>query len=158
MSDYDVAQVCPNGHVTNDSSRDYPAQNMEFCDRCGEKTITACPHCREPIRGAYSDSYRTGNYRPPAYCHKCGGEFPWTERKSRAAIELFIEESGSTGEQAQEFEQAVHDIVRDTPQTPVASRRFLRAMTKVTKETAGAIRDVLVDVVSEAAKKMIWPT
>jgi hypothetical protein len=36
MGSYDIAQVCPNGHVANDSTQRDPEFNMEFCDKCGE--------------------------------------------------------------------------------------------------------------------------
>ena len=45
----DTMQVCPNGHVINASFRKRPYLNKDFCDKCGEKTITNCPKCDKPI-------------------------------------------------------------------------------------------------------------
>ena len=96
------------------------------------------------------------DYNPPGFCYKCGTEFPWTERKKIAAIELFIEETQDQDEQ-REFRESVEQIVRDTPQAQVAGRRINRLLEKVGKSTASVIRDLLVDVVGEAVKKLIVP-
>jgi hypothetical protein len=156
---YDVAQVCPNGHTANDSFREFSDFNKEFCDKCGEKTITSCPKCNNPIRGAYHAQGVIGvfEYTPPAYCHNCGNAFPWTERKIQAAIELSVEEGNLNEEDSKVLEQSIKDIVRDIPQTQVAASRFKKIMTKVGSSTAGAVKDILVDIVSETAKKIIWP-
>ena len=38
---FDVAQVCPNGHVTNSSFHNEPQFNVDYCTKCGEKTIVS---------------------------------------------------------------------------------------------------------------------
>ncbi len=156
---YDIAQVCPNGHTANDSWTRFPDFNKQFCDKCGEKTITTCPKCNNPIRGAYHAEGVIGvfQYTPPSYCHNCGNSLPWTERKIKAAMELSIEEGKIDKEDSIVLEQSIKDIVRETPQTQVAASRFKKIMTKAGSSTAGAVRDILVDIVSETAKKIIWP-
>ncbi len=156
---YDIAQVCPNSHTTNKSSRKYPEDNKQFCDKCGEKTITTCSKCNNPIRGAYHAEGVFGvfEYTPPAYCYNCGNAFPWTERKIQAAMELSIEEGNLNEEDSTILEQSIKDIVRDTAQTQVAASRFKKIMTKAGLSTTGAVKDILVDIVSETAKKIIWP-
>lgn len=154
---FDTAQICLSGHVINLSSINFPATNKDFCDRCGEKTITACPQCGTSIRGSQKGSPPNFNPKAPGYCIKCGGAYPWTEQRIQAAIDLFVEESQAQEAVAKEFEQAVKDIVRDTPRTRLAASRFMRGMKRVGKETASAIKDVLVEIVSETAKKVIWP-
>ena len=52
-SHYDLAQICENGHVANSSARDYPISNQDHCDKCGSRTITACPACETEIRGRH---------------------------------------------------------------------------------------------------------
>ncbi|PYQ97931.1 MAG: hypothetical protein DMF95_25990 [Acidobacteria bacterium] len=47
------------------------------------------------------------------------------------------------------------DIVRDTPNTRVAAVRFKKFAAKGSKEAVSAMRDVLIDVVSETVKKAI---
>ena len=46
-------------------------------------------------------------------------------------------------------------IVRDTPNTRVAAVRFKKFAAKGSKEAVSAMRDVLIDVVSETVKKAI---
>jgi hypothetical protein len=150
---YDVAQICPNGHVANDTTQQFPQFNKEYCENCGEKTIASCPQSRGPIRGALNGIH--GAYRPPAHCSKCGTAFPWTERNTQAAIELFLDATGATGDDAEQFKANVQAITRDTPQAQVASGRIVKALKKVGVETAEAIRKILVDVASAAVKKTL---
>src|SRR5262245_35793908 len=108
---YDIAQVCPNGHVANSSSVNFPQANKAHCDRGGEKTITACPGCQQSIRGAYWGSGSLlKKYVPPAYCIGCGRPFPWTERQLQAAYELFADEV--TPEEAKDFEDNLQNVVK----------------------------------------------
>jgi len=156
---YDIAQVCPNGHTANDSYQEYPEFNKQFCEKCGEKTITHCTKCNGPIQGAYHSEGVIGvfEYTPPGYCHHCGNAFPWTERKILAAMELSVEEGHLDKEESMILEQSIKEIVRETPQTQAAANRFKKIMVKAGASTAGAVRDILVDIVSETAKKIIWP-
>jgi len=153
---YDVAQVCLNGHVTNETFRSSPEFNKAFCDWCGEKTITECPNCNAEIQGFYhgSELFRPP-FHPPSYCCKCGKPFPWTDLKIQAAIELGVEAGGLNDEDANEFRESVNDIVRDTPRAQLAVNRFRRIMDKVGPQVATGIRKLLVDVASEAAKKLL---
>ncbi|HET6456933.1 MAG TPA: DUF2321 domain-containing protein [Armatimonadota bacterium] len=158
---YDVAQVCPNGHVANALSTIRPQHNQEFCEKCGEGTITECPRCGAPIRGAYWDGWGTDadrfNYRLAHHCRNCGESFPWTERKVKAAVDLAQEAGILQKDDLAELERSVTEVMQDTPQTKAAANRLKRLFGKLGAETARAARDILVDVVSESVKKMIWP-
>jgi hypothetical protein len=156
---YDTAQICPNGHTANDSMINSPEFNKEFCEICGEKTLSTCPKCNAGIRGSYWSPgiVSVHKYHPPNHCRACGAPFPWTQRAIEAAIALSVESGGLQGEDADKFAAAVKDLVIESPQTPLAASRFKKLVAKAGKETAGAIRDVLVDIVSETAKKTIWP-
>ena len=93
MGDYDVAQICENGHVANSMARDNPARNQDHCDKCGSPTIMACPSCQTKIRGFYSVPGVFGifdKYAAPAFCYKCGKPFPWTAVGLRAAKDLVV--------------------------------------------------------------------
>lgn len=159
-NNYDTAQICPNGHVINDVSERFPQFNKKFCEMCGEETLTECPNCSTAIRGSYHSEGRlsVSDYSPPAYCYSCGSALPWTELKIQTAIELATESDNLSPEEIEKFEDTVKEIVRDTPRTQLGATRFMKVMTKVGGGTANAIKDVLVDIVSETAKKMIWPT
>lgn len=159
MGNYDVAQVCLNGHMVNDSVGRSPEFNQKFCDTCGAETITKCPSCGNNIQGRYHGSglVIVSSFEAKAFCHNCGKPFPWTEAKIKAAKELSQEIEGLSAEERQQLEKSIDDIVRETPGTPLAATRFKKILSKAGKATAGAFRDILVDITSEAAKKMIWP-
>ena len=78
----DTMQVCLNGHVINDGFSKYPEYNKDFCDSCGEKTITNCPKCDGPIPGKLQDTGIVGGFSSsaPDFCEHCGEEFPWTHK------------------------------------------------------------------------------
>jgi hypothetical protein len=44
------------------------------------------------------------------------------------------------------------------PSTQVAVIRFKRILPKTGKEIAEAVRSIVVDIASEAAKKLLWPS
>ena len=59
-------------------------------------------------------------------------------------------------EEKQQLKESFPDLVRDTPRTAVAEGRFKRLTKKAGTEAVGAMRSILVDVVSEAVKKSIF--
>lgn len=157
---YDITQVCINGHVINDSYKKYPEHNQNFCEDCGEKTITSCPGCKADIRGArHLDGYGSDFFVdiPPSYCAHCGNPYPWTSLAIEAAIELAQEVEGLTTEEREMLSKSIEEIVKGGPKTPVATTRFKKVAAKFNKGIWNAFRDILVDVASESAKKMLWP-
>lgn len=159
MGVYRTAEVCPNGHVTTDSADAYPEHREKFCSKCGEATMTQCQNCATSIRGDYHVEGVFGfggEYAPPAYCHNCGRAFPWTERKVNAATDL-VEISGKlSSEELAQFRADLSEMTKESPRLLVASTRFKQTMAKVGSAVAGGVRDIVVDVLSEAAKKAIW--
>jgi len=157
---YDIAQICLNGHVVNDSVRSFPEHSKNFCDKCGAKTITNCPNCDSEVQGYYlvsgviSPGY---DFKAPGFCHNCGKPYPWTEQKIHAAQELAQEIENLSEDEKKILTQSIDDIVKDSPKTPLATTRFKRIVSKAGKEVAGALRDILVDIASEAARKTLWP-
>ena len=154
---YDVAQICMNWHVANSATQRYPDQNKNFCDKCGDPTITACPACNRPVRGKYHAPgvIVIGDDPAPAHCIECGKPYPWTERRLAAAKKLAQEMEGLTVEQRGLLARSLDDLVRDTPQTPVAATRFKQPMAKVGSAAAKGLRDIVVDIASETAKKTL---
>ena len=74
-----------------------------------------------------------------------------------AARELVYELKLSAAEQ-EEMEQSIKTLVaQDNPRTQVAIVKFKRLAAKAGAETAGMFRDILVDVLSETAKKALFP-
>ena len=164
MSDnwYDRAQICINGHVINSQSVHHPEHNKEFCDKCGAATITNCQRCNSPISGYYHvPPTGTLNYTDlplPSFCPNCGEPYPWTEAKLKAAQELADELDNLSLEERNLLKRSLDDIVRDTPETTIAATRFKRLVAKAGKPAAHAFREILVDVLSETAKKIILGT
>lgn len=97
----------------------------------------------------------TSHYRAPAFCHNCGRAYPWTDSKIEVAKELIaLAEKLGDAEKAA-LTADLPDLVRDTPRTQVAATRFKKLATKVGGGITSALRDIVVDVASEAAKKII---
>ncbi|MCR8561607.1 DUF2321 domain-containing protein [Mucilaginibacter sp. BJC16-A38] len=156
---YDVAQVCLNGHVINADSKSAPAANKTYCDKCGSKSIIQCPDCASPIRGQahYEGIFDFGTYELPSYCDSCGHPFPWTTAIQEAAFEL-IEFSELDNADKEDFKDSVNNLMQNTPNTSLAILKFKKYAGKAGMAVGMALKDILVDVVSEAVKKTVWPS
>jgi hypothetical protein len=155
---YRTAEVCPNGHVSTDAANVHPELREKYCSKCGEATITQCPECSANIRGDYYVEGIIGfgeGYEPPSFCFNCGSPFPWTNRKIEAAIELVQAGGKLSDEELSQFRNDLGDLVKDSPRVQVASLRFKQTMSKVGASVASSVRDIVVDLLSEAAKKAI---
>jgi hypothetical protein len=157
---YDLAQVCLNGHTVNEFARSSPEHNQKFCGKCGAETITVCQGCNHALRGVFhlSGAIDVSEYRPPAFCHNCGKPYPWTERRLRAAKELISEAERLSAEERESLNRSLDDLVRDAPSAQVAAMRFKKLLPRTGKEIAEGVRSIVVDIVSEAAKKLLWPS
>jgi len=159
---FDTAQICTNGHVINSQSVSKPDFNRQFCSKCGAPTITNCENCNNSIRGIYHS--RGSMIAPPPnvtwfplpiFCPDCGKPYQWTEAKLKAAQELSDEVDNLSPEERSLLKKSLDDIIRETPETTVAATRFKRLVAKAGKVAADGFRDILVDVLSETAKKII---
>ncbi len=154
---YDTAQICLNGHVITAFAVSDPQHKQAFCDKCGAATTTECTRCHGPIRGYYHSSVLDMTpYPRPGFCYRCGSPYPWTEAKLKAAGDLAEELELSQPEKDQ-LKNSLEDLVKDTPSTNVSATRFKKLVDKAGKEARGMFREILVDVVSETAKKLLWP-
>jgi hypothetical protein len=93
----------------------------------------------------------------PGFCINCGDPFPWTQARLQAARELALELEELEDQDRKVLEESIGELVEDTPQTMVAAVRFKKIVAKVGRSAALAFRELLVDVVSETAKKLVWP-
>ena len=152
---YDTAQICTNGHVINEQLVSSPHINKKFCDKCGAPTITNCQCCHATIRGAYHFGPNTSSWTRPSFCPECGKPYPWTEAKLKAAHELTDLLEDLSPEEREILKKSFNDIVRETPQTTVAATQFKRLAAKVGKIAAEQLRELVVDIASETAKKII---
>ena len=157
MGIYRTAEICPNGHVSTSSADAYPQHREKFCSQCGEKTTIECAECGSPLRGDYyvEGVFGLNSYTPPAFCHNCGNAFEWTKRKISNAVALVTEGDILTAEELAQFEIDLTDLTKNTPATHVASIRFNKYMSKLGSKIADGVKSIIVDVLSETAKKAI---
>ena len=156
---YDVAQICLNGHVINASAKEYPQFNNKFCDKCGAATITNCLNCNSEIQGEYHAEgvISISHYTAPTFCPNCGKPYPWTEARTQAAHELAQELENISDGDKEILTQSINEIVKDSPKTTLAATRFKKILSKTSIPIINAFKDILIDIVSETAKKFLWP-
>nr|WP_154957450.1 DUF2321 domain-containing protein [Paenibacillus xylanexedens] len=157
---YDQAQICKNGHLINSAMKEYPESNKKFCPKCGKETICTCENCGNAIQGElHMEGVASfGDITIPSFCKDCGKEFPWTKAKLEAAIELLKEDEDLSPEDLENFENNIHDAMTDGPRTTLAATRLGKVFKKTSKLIGEGVRDIIVDVLSETAKKIIWPS
>ncbi len=56
---YDVQQVCENGHQITGCYDLCPDERQDFCQECGKPTIIACPSCSKTIEGTQIEVLQT---------------------------------------------------------------------------------------------------
>ena len=160
QSFHDVALICLNGHVVNDSSQTSPQFNAKHCRKCGEATIDKCPACQKSIKGEYHvpGVVVVGRGDPPApsFCHECGKPYPWTERRLTAAKELADEMDGLTDDDKLKLRGALDDLAKEGPKTEPAKFRFKQIMKKVGGDGYEMMKKVVTDIVSESVRKSIF--
>lgn len=50
---YDIQQICENGHQITGCYKIHPEDRQEFCQTCGALTVTKCQNCNTEIRGCH---------------------------------------------------------------------------------------------------------
>ncbi len=86
MAQYDVQQVCENGHKITGVYRLKPDVRKDFCPTCGAKTLTTCPGCSAEIQGdrieeQWHGLWESVEYAPVlSHCGGCGKPYPWAEK------------------------------------------------------------------------------
>lgn len=92
-------------------------------------------------------------YRVPAYCEGCGTAFPWTQRAIKAAkdfAELELDDHDK-----EEFMRNVDIVALETPQTKVAATKIFRILAKLSGPAKDTLQELVVNIASETAKKII---
>lgn len=67
-----------------------------------------------------------------------------------------MEGGGLSAEELQQLNVDLQELTKDSPKMQVASLRFKKAMGKLGSSVASGVKDIVVDVLSEAAKKAIF--
>lgn len=159
MGYYNTAQICTNGHIITDSYDINPEFRQNFCDICGAKTIITCPNCNSKIRGDYEvenitfiDSTMSS---APSYCYNCGKPYPWTDSALKAARELLAIDDTLSQDELDYFTENMTSITVDTPNTKVVSTKLKIYLNKAGSAIVSAFKDIVVEIGSETAKKII---
>jgi len=155
----DTALVCLSGHMVNHSMKRDPECNTKFCKKCGEKAIWQCIHCEHDIQGNYHypGVVALGPQKPPGFCHNCGQPYPWTGRTLEAAKELIGMADSLSPTEKQDFDRAVSDLMKEGPRTGLAAEKFKRYCKQAGKAVGEGVYKIVIDVVSETAKKILIP-
>lgn len=156
---YYTGLACMNGHAVTGTLEDMPACAARFCSRCGERTISACATCGTHIHGDYVPPkgylHIVREYEPPAFCHNCGSPYSWTQRGLTAARGL-IDESVLEDSDKETLLGSLDALTRDTPETPGAVLRYKRISTKMGEEAVGALKSILIALVTDAARRQLF--
>ena len=161
----DEAQFCKNGHFITGYAASEPERKQRFCQTCGAETICACPKCGTKFEGAVHNAAIAGrpvaaftrSTTPPPFCRECGLALPWTAQRLQAA-DLADLQQGLTDDEKVLLKKSLDDLIRDTPQTTVAAHRLKQIGAKAGKSALEGFRTILIDVVSETAKKILFPS
>ncbi|KUO66100.1 MAG: hypothetical protein APF84_12320 [Gracilibacter sp. BRH_c7a] len=159
---YDVAQICLNGHLVNEATKKSPQFSSKYCGKCGQPTIDKCPLCKSPIASRYQRS-RTPSMSSspespvPFYCHDCGKPYPWTQTIIDTTIELISGEDELTPEDKKIITENLPDIISQTPRTPLAASRVRKTLEGMSGAGKEVFKQLLSDNVTESAKLLIWP-
>lgn len=151
---YRDAQICCNGHVISSSSK-----NVEkFCSECGSATISECPNCNTSIRGSeyFPGVIGIAPYTVPSYCYNCGSPYPWTKSKLEAIQELLDFDESLSPDKKDYINENINSLTSDTPKTKVVATKIKHYLSEMAISTGEAIKDILVDIISETAKKIIF--
>ncbi|HCE12447.1 MAG TPA: DUF2321 domain-containing protein [Enterococcus sp.] len=159
---YYTQEVCLNGHqLWTDSDQNKDPNPVQYCEDCGKKIICTCQECNSPIDGQIL--YRENMYpieddpSVPNFCRHCGMPYPWTVSIMKNTIELLNLDNSLSNIQIESVEKSIPDLLVDTPRTKVAAVKFKQILSGTGSIVKEGLRELLVDVVSETAKKILFP-
>ncbi|MHB8869585.1 MAG: DUF2321 domain-containing protein [Thermoleophilia bacterium] len=155
--EYDVAQVCLNGHAITSMALEYPQFKADFCDQCGVRTIMSCPSCDCPIRGDYHGGVIGFNpFIPPPFCIACGRPFPWTAKKMEVAKELLDELDIDPGDLVR-LHESLEGLASSSTEIEeeLYGRRIKKVIAGLGKSAGSVVYKVAMDFGSETVKKIL---
>ena len=152
---YYNATICLNGHVIDRRI----ANAQKYCSACGKETFSLCTNCQEPIRGVQKMDGVIGSphYNKPFYCHNCSAPYPWTQKILDSAVELVSLDDELDETSKELIKNALPELLIDTPTTPVAAAKYRKGMSNAGQVVKDCMHQLLVDVVSETVKKILFP-
>lgn len=153
-------EVCLNAHQISAYSESNQDPNpAKFCEKCGASVIRTCQSCKHAIDGkvTYPGILNASKVVVPNFCKHCSKPYPWTESIIQGTRELLELDSSISKEDKDSIEQSVPDLLVDTPKTKIAATKFKMIISGTTNIIKDGLRELLVDVISETAKKIIFP-
>lgn len=153
MCHYKTAKICLSGHLI-DSNIDLSSNTDNFCSKCGESTITHCPHCKNPILGAYYDSdamFIQLELPVPSYCPNCGKPYPWTERLLHEAEEIVSMADTISEEDIAALRKYMPDLLVEKPSTISSTLKVSQLLEKAGPKITKAFMSKLGDAIVEKA-------
>lgn len=154
---YNNATICENGHIVSK----YNANVQRFCSRCGARTYSCCPKCGISIRGLYDTPgvicLSARKLPLPYYCHECGAPYPWTEKILNNAVELLSLDDSLDDASKELIKNSIPGLLVNTPTTPVDIAKYKKGMSGAGQILKDSLRQLLIDVVSETVKKVLYP-
>ena len=150
---YHPAIICKNGHVLSCTN----SYKHNFCNKCGEETISCCETCGYSIEGHLADSsILTTYYERPYYCPNCGAPYPWTTKLIDNAVELASLDVSLDAQSLSVIKNAIPYLITESIDTPVQAAKFANTINDLSDFTRAAIKSLLIDCVCYAAKSIIW--
>jgi hypothetical protein len=119
---------------------------LGYCTECGAESIPACESC-EAVLG--------DPINRPAYCGSCGKPFPWTAIALAAAKEYTDELETLTDEDKVTLKESFADLTVDTARTPLAASRYKRIVSKLAPVAGETLQKIIVEVITNGAKKLM---
>ena len=154
---YDVQQVCENGHQITGCYSIKEEERQDFCQKCGVRTIIACPDCKKEIQGdriekTWADGWDTMESADvPSFCSNCGEPYPWTKTKIATAIDILMEFGNLDAKEKDTIEQDISNVAKDTPQAELSAMRIKRIWDKCSK----AGYEIIMEFASRTAAKVL---
>ncbi len=100
--------------------------------------------------------YRLTNTHLHHFATTVEARFHGHNEKIDAAVELAEITANLSNDEVKQFRSDLEELTKNSPKAQVSAYRFKETMKKVGSATASGVRDIVVDVLSETAKKIIW--
>lgn len=152
---YYNSTICLNGHIVDKRM----ANAQKYCSTCGKETYSLCSNCQQSIRGIIKLDGVIGSpsYNKPYYCHACGTPYPWTQKLLDNAVELVSLDDELDNTSKELIKSAIPDLLVETPTTPIAAAKYKKGMSNAGQIVKDSMRQFLLDVACEIAKKLLFP-
>jgi hypothetical protein len=156
---FDNALICESGHLITHSKKQSPIDIVDFCEKCSSKVLDKCQKCNTEIKGQkYKSGYPHNTYAAsfsiPSFCYKCGNQFPWTENKINAAMEIAKQYTNDENE-IETIRKDLNNIVKDNSFAEISIRKLKSFMPKIANGAGELFKKLVIEISSETIKKMV---